>query len=112
MPFFSSPLESPGFCESRSHCISARAMRVSAGFRRNVILDSHKLRSLPMRLGCMIFSFALAASAQVIPFDPEYVIPKENPYASPADLKNGQQLFMGQCARCHGPKGEEAGARF
>ncbi len=59
-----------------------------------------------MRLGCMIFSFALAASAQLVPFDPEYVIPKENPHTTPADLKNGQQLFMGQCARCHGPKGE------
>jgi cytochrome c oxidase cbb3-type subunit 3 len=59
-----------------------------------------------MRLVCLIFSFALAATAQVVPFDPEYVIPKENPYTTPADLKNGQQLFMGQCARCHGPKGE------
>jgi cytochrome c oxidase cbb3-type subunit III len=59
-----------------------------------------------MRLVCMIFSFALAATAQLVPFDPEYVIPKENPDTTPADLKNGQQLFMGQCARCHGPKGE------
>jgi cytochrome c oxidase cbb3-type subunit III len=59
-----------------------------------------------MRLGCMIFSFALAASAQLVPFDPEYVIPKENPHTTAADLKNGQQLFLGQCARCHGPKGE------
>jgi cytochrome c oxidase cbb3-type subunit 3 len=56
-----------------------------------------------MRLVCVIFSFALLAMAQV---DPEYVIPKENPHTTPADLKNGQQLFMGQCARCHGPKGE------
>ncbi len=59
-----------------------------------------------MRLGCMILSLALSASAQVIPFDPDYAIPKENPHTTPADLKNGQQLFMGQCARCHGPKGE------
>jgi putative heme-binding domain-containing protein len=56
-----------------------------------------------MRFGCMIFSFALVAMAQI---DPEYVIPKENPNTTPADLKNGQQLFMAQCARCHGPKGE------
>lgn len=56
-----------------------------------------------MRFVCMIFSFALAATAQI---DPEYVIPKENPNTAPADLKNGQQLFMAQCARCHGPKGE------
>jgi putative heme-binding domain-containing protein len=56
-----------------------------------------------MRLVCMIFSFAVAAMAQI---DPEYVIPKENPNTTPADLKNGQQLFMAQCARCHGPKGE------
>jgi len=59
-----------------------------------------------MRLVCLIFSCALAAMAQLVPFDPEYVIPKENPHATPADLKQGQQLFMGQCARCHGPKGE------
>ena|SRR5579862_11700 len=59
-----------------------------------------------MRLACFIFSFAWAAAAQVVPFDPDYVIPKENPNTSPADLKKGQQLFMGQCARCHGPKGE------
>ena len=56
-----------------------------------------------MRFVCMIFAFSLAAMAQ---FDPEYVIPKENPNTTPADLKNGQQLFMAQCARCHGPKGE------
>jgi cytochrome c oxidase cbb3-type subunit III len=59
-----------------------------------------------MRLVCMIFSCALASMAQLVPFDQEYVIPKVNPYTSLADLKNGQQLFMGQCARCHGPKGE------
>ena len=59
-----------------------------------------------MRLTGMIFLLALAATGQVVPFDPEYVIPKENPDTTPADLKNGQQLFMGQCARCHGPKGE------
>jgi len=56
-----------------------------------------------MRLVCLIFSFALVATAQI---DPEYVIPKENPNTTAADLKNGQQLFMAQCARCHGPKGE------
>jgi cytochrome c oxidase cbb3-type subunit III len=56
-----------------------------------------------MRLVCMVFSFALAAMAQI---DLEYVIPKENPNTTPSDLKNGQQLFMAQCARCHGPKGE------
>ena len=56
-----------------------------------------------MRLVCVIFSFTLAALAQI---DPEYVIPKENPYTTPADVKNGQQLFLGQCARCHGSKGE------
>jgi len=59
-----------------------------------------------MRLVLIILSFALAATAQLVPFDPEYVIPKENPRTTPADLKNGQQLFLGQCARCHGSKGE------
>jgi putative heme-binding domain-containing protein len=56
-----------------------------------------------MRLVSAIFSFALAATAQI---DPEYVIPKENPNTTATDLKNGQQLFLAQCARCHGPKGE------
>ncbi|HTW64600.1 MAG TPA: c-type cytochrome [Bryobacteraceae bacterium] len=56
-----------------------------------------------MRIVCMILLFAVLGMAQI---DPEYVIPKKNPHTSPADLKNGQQLFMGQCARCHGPKGE------
>jgi cytochrome c oxidase cbb3-type subunit 3 len=59
-----------------------------------------------MRLVCMIFCCALGAMAQLVPFDPEYVIPKVNPHTTPADLKHGQQVFMGQCARCHGPKGE------
>ena len=56
-----------------------------------------------MRLLCMTLCFAVAGLGQI---DPEYVIPKNNPDTSPADLKNGQQLFMAQCARCHGPKGE------
>jgi cytochrome c oxidase cbb3-type subunit III len=56
-----------------------------------------------MRLLCMALCFAACGLAQI---DPEYVIPKNNPNTSPADLKNGQQLFMAQCARCHGPKGE------
>jgi cytochrome c oxidase cbb3-type subunit III len=56
-----------------------------------------------MRLMCLTLFVALTAMAQV---DPEYVVPKKNPFATPADLKNGQQLFMGQCARCHGSKGE------
>lgn len=38
--------------------------------------------------------------------DPEYVIPKANPNTSPADVIRGEQLFKGQCAGCHGPKGE------
>jgi cytochrome c oxidase cbb3-type subunit III len=38
--------------------------------------------------------------------DPEYIIPKTNPNTSPADLAQGERLFKGQCAGCHGPKGE------
>ena len=47
--------------------------------------------------------FALALSAQV---DPDYVVPKDNPYTTAADLQRGEQLFRGQCAGCHGPTGE------
>ena len=50
-----------------------------------------------------IFLISLSLGAQV---DPGYVIPQQNPYNSPADLQNGEKLFLGQCGRCHGPKGE------
>ena len=56
-----------------------------------------------MRPMCLTLFVALTAMAQV---DPEYVVPKKNPFATNADLKSGQQLFMSQCARCHGSKGE------
>ncbi len=56
-----------------------------------------------MRLLAIISLSALALAAQV---DPEYVLPKENPFTSAADLKIGEKLFRGQCGRCHGPKGE------
>jgi len=56
-----------------------------------------------MRLLGIFLASALAAVAQV---DPEYVIPKENPNTSPADLTAGEKVFLGQCASCHGPKGE------
>lgn len=57
-----------------------------------------------MRLAGMFVASALALGAQVV--DPEYVIPKENPNTSPADLKAGDKVFQAQCAGCHGPKGE------
>ena len=56
-----------------------------------------------MRLACMMLFSGLWAMAQV---DPEYVVPKQNPFTSPSDVQSGQQLFLSQCARCHGPKGE------
>lgn len=56
-----------------------------------------------MRLAGLILAGSIALMAQV---DPEYVIPKENPNSSPADLKAGEKVFQGQCASCHGPKGE------
>ena len=56
-----------------------------------------------MRLPGTFFAFVLAVFGQV---DPEYVVPKENPYATAADLARGEQLFKGQCGGCHGPNGE------
>ena len=56
-----------------------------------------------MHAGWLILNIVFAGLLQV---DPEYLVPKENPYASTADLKSGQQLFMAQCARCHGRHGE------
>jgi cytochrome c oxidase cbb3-type subunit 3 len=56
------------------------------------------IRSLVMGL-----CWTLLAAAQI---DPDYQIPKANPHTSPDDVKRGQQLFMGHCASCHGPKGE------
>ncbi len=54
-------------------------------------------------LGVFLAATALAAQDLV---NPEYVVPKENPFTTAADLKSGERLFLGQCARCHGPKGE------
>src|SRR5262249_55437038 len=59
-----------------------------------------------MRLFVVSLLMAGAVAAQVDLSDPEYVIPKQNPYTSAADLKRGGQMFNGQCAGCHGPKGE------
>src|SRR5215471_4754190 len=56
-----------------------------------------------MRSLGLILIGALALAAQV---DPEYVIPKQNPFTTPADIKSGEQLFRGQCGRCHGLRGE------
>jgi len=56
-----------------------------------------------MRSLCLILTTALALAAQV---DPEYIIPRQNPFTTSADMKSGEQLFHGQCGRCHGPKGE------
>jgi cytochrome c oxidase cbb3-type subunit III len=50
-----------------------------------------------------VFLVSLSLGAQV---DPGYVIPEQNPYTTPADLQRGERLFLGQCGRCHGPKGE------
>ena len=60
-------------------------------------------REAPMRSLCLILTTALALAAQV---DPEYIIPRQNPFTTSADRKSGGQLFHGQCGRCHGPKGE------
>src|SRR5436309_6928424 len=54
-------------------------------------------------IAALLLLAALPLTAQV---DPEYVIPKTNPNTAPADLARGEQLFKGQCAGCHGPKGE------
>jgi len=59
-----------------------------------------------MRLLWMLACFAVAAMAQVEGVDPEYVIPRKNPHTTPADVQNGERLFLAQCAGCHGPKGE------
>jgi putative heme-binding domain-containing protein len=48
----------------------------------------------------------VGTAALLAQIDPEYVVPKENPHTSPSDLKRGEQLFLGHCASCHGPKGE------
>lgn len=59
-----------------------------------------------MRLPLIILASAASLAAQVGLTDPEYFVPKENPFTSPDDLKRGEQLFQGQCAGCHGPQGE------
>ena len=56
-----------------------------------------------MRRVAMFFLISVSLGAQV---DPGYVVPHQNPYTTPEDQKNGERLFLGQCGRCHGPKGE------
>ena len=55
------------------------------------------------RIAGIFLLISLSLRAQV---DPGYVIPRENPYTTAADLQSGEKLFLGQCGRCHGPKGE------
>ena len=50
-----------------------------------------------------VVTMARPLAAQV---DPEYVVPKANPYTSDDDLSHGEKLFKAQCSRCHGTKGE------
>ncbi|PWU01938.1 MAG: hypothetical protein C5B51_21875 [Terriglobia bacterium] len=59
-----------------------------------------------MRLFGMLLTCALTLGAQIDSVDPEYLVPKANPYNSAADVKRGAQMFLGQCSRCHGTKGE------
>jgi len=63
-------------------------------------------RGVHMRLCGLYMLSACGLIAQVDSIDPEYVVPKENPFISAADVKTGEKLFLGQCAGCHGPKGE------
>lgn len=51
----------------------------------------------------MCFLIGVSLGAQV---DPGYVVPQQNPYTTAEDQKRGEQLFLGQCGRCHGPRGE------
>jgi mono/diheme cytochrome c family protein len=59
-----------------------------------------------LRLGIVFMAATAGMFAQTVPTDAEYVIPKENPFATAADLQAGEKVFLGQCAGCHGPKGE------
>lgn len=47
-----------------------------------------------------------AAAGLAAQIDPDYVVPKQNPQTSPADIERGRQLFQSHCAGCHGPNGE------
>lgn len=50
--------------------------------------------------------FSLICAALGAQVDPGYVVPRQNPFTTADDLKRGEQLFLGQCGRCHGPRGE------
>jgi len=52
----------------------------------------------------ILLAVPLVLAAQGVPDD--YVVPKENPHASAADLERGRKLFQGHCAPCHGPSGD------
>lgn len=59
-----------------------------------------------MRSLLIVLAIAPRILAQVYALDPEYVVPHENPFASPSDVQTGERIFLAQCAGCHGPKGE------
>jgi putative heme-binding domain-containing protein len=56
-----------------------------------------------MRSGILCLLMTLGLRAQL--YDPQS-IPARNPYQSDADLTRGKQLYLGQCAPCHGPEGD------
>jgi len=70
------------------------------------MLAGIQIGEVGMRLLGLIFLSTAALAAQVESFDPEYVVPKANPFTTASDLKSGDRLFLGQCSRCHGTKGE------
>jgi putative heme-binding domain-containing protein len=50
-------------------------------------------------------SLILTAGLPAQPRD-EREIAEKNPYQTESDVARGKQLFMGQCAPCHGPEGD------
>jgi len=55
---------------------------------------------------CVLIAASLRLTAQPELADPDYTVPKENPFTTPADVQTGLKLFRAQCAGCHGPNGE------
>jgi cytochrome c oxidase cbb3-type subunit 3 len=60
---------------------------------------------VPLSFCALLAAHLLCMWQAELPYD----IPKQNPYASAADVQQGKRLFAANCAVCHGPGG--AGGR-
>jgi putative heme-binding domain-containing protein len=73
--------------------------------RSRAVFMTYNESSEVTTLRAILFVVPLIALAAIAMAAEETEIPRNNPYQSAADIARGKQLFLGQCAPCHGPEG-------